>query len=73
MTTFTLKDYLENRMVEEKDKSITINLEPTMFSNVVITMQDRDDTITMLREQLHSLNEELNRLKGLLMKHGISH
>lgn len=67
MTTFTFRDF-----VEEKDGSVTVNVEPIPFAGMV-SIQDKEDTEEMLRHQLHSLNEELNRLKGLLIKHGIPH
>lgn len=72
MTTFTLKDYLENKMIEEKNASVTINVEPIPFAGMV-TLQDKEDTEAMLRHQLHVVQAECMRLKELLTKHGIQH
>lgn len=72
MTTFTLKDYLENKMIEEKNASVTINVEPIPFAGMV-TLQDKEDTEAMLRHQLHIVQAECMRLKELLTKHGIQH
>lgn len=72
MTTFTLKDYLENRMIEEKNNSVTVNVEPIPFAGMV-TLQDKEDTEEMLRHQLQIVQAECMRLKEILAKHGIQH
>jgi len=72
MTTFTLKDYLENKMIEEKDGSITVNVEPIPFAGMV-SVQDKEDTEAMLRHQLQIVQAECMRLKEILAKHGIQH
>lgn len=72
MTTFTLKDYVENKMIEEKDGSVTINVEPIPFAGVV-AIQDKEDTEEMLRFQLRIVTDECNRLRDILAKHGIQH
>jgi len=70
MTTFTLKDYLENKMIEEK--GVTVNVEPIPFVGMV-TLQDKEDTEAMLRHQLQIVQAECMRLKEILTKHGIQH
>jgi len=72
MTTFTLKDYVENKIVEEKDGSVTINVEPIPFAGLV-TLQDQEDREQMLREQLHIVQAECQRLQGLLREAGIKY
>jgi hypothetical protein len=72
MTTFTLKDYLENKMIEEKNGSVTVNVEPIPFAGMV-SIQDKEDTEAMLRHQLHIVQAECMRLKELLTKNGIQH
>ncbi len=72
MTTFTLKDYLENKMIEEKNGSVTINVEPIPFVGMV-SIQDKEDTEAMLRHQLQIVQAECMRLKEILTKHGIQH
>lgn len=72
MTTFTLKDYVDNKMIEEKNGSVTINVEPIPFAGLV-SIQDKEDTEAMLRHQLHIVQAECMRLKELLAKNGIQH
>jgi hypothetical protein len=73
MTTFTFKDF-----VEEKDGSVTVNVEPIPFAGLV-SIQDKEDTESMLRHQLHILNEQLHvvqaecqRLRNKLREAGIN-
>jgi len=72
MTTFTLKDYVENKFVEGKDGSVTINVEPIPFAGLV-TLQDQEDREQMLRDQLHIVQAECNRLRNLLNENGIKY
>jgi hypothetical protein len=67
MTTFTLKDYVDNKLVEEKDGSVTINVEPIPFAGMV-AIQDKEDTEAMLRHQLHLLKERIIELETELAK-----
>lgn len=67
MTTFTLKDY-----VAAKDESVTVNVEPIPFAGLV-TIQDNEDREQMLREQLHIIQAECNRLRNLLNENGIKY
>jgi hypothetical protein len=66
MTTFTTED----RLIAEKDGSITINVEPIPFAGLV-QLQDKEDTEQMLRDQLAIVQAECQRLKKKLMEHGI--
>ena len=72
MTTFTLKDYVENKLIEEKDGSVTVNVEPIPFAGLV-ALQNKEDTEAMLRHQLQIVQAECMRLKELLTKNGIQH
>ena len=67
MTTFTLKDYVDNKLVEEKNGSVTINVEPIPFAGLV-SIQDKEDTEEMLRHQLHLLKERVIELEAELAK-----
>lgn len=67
MTTFTLKDYVENKTVE-----LTVNVEPIPFAGLV-TIQDQEDRELMLREQLHIVQAECQRLQKLLREAGINY
>lgn len=67
MTTFTFKDF-----TEEKDGSVTVNVEPIPFAGLV-SIQDKEDTEAMLRHQLQIVQAECMRLKELLTKNGIQH
>lgn len=67
MTTFTFKDF-----TEEKDGSVTVNVEPIPFAGLV-AIQDKEDTEAMLRHQLQIVQAECMRLKELLTKNGIQH
>lgn len=61
MTTFTLKDYVENK----QDAEVTV--EPIPFAGL-ISIQDKEDTESMLRQQLHILNERVKELEAELAK-----
>ncbi len=60
MTTFTLKDYVENK-TESKDAEVTV--EPIPFAGYV-NIQDQEDTEKMLRDQLHLINEQLQVMQA---------
>lgn len=62
MTTFTSED----RIVAEKDCSFTVNVEPIPFMGWV-TLTDNDDREKMLRDQIHMLQAENERLRKKLM------
>lgn len=101
MTTFTLKDYIDNmysetptklseelaklKIVEEANGSMTVNVmpitcsvthpvitEPIPFAGMV-AIQDQEDRELMLREQLHVVQAECQRLQGILRKNGIQY
>jgi hypothetical protein len=65
MTTFTSED----RLIAEKDGSVTINVEPIPFMGMV-TLTDLEDREQMLREQIHVLQAENQRLRKRLMEYG---
>jgi hypothetical protein len=65
MTTFTSED----RLIAEKDGSVTINVEPIPFMGLV-QIQDKEDLEQMLREQLQILQAENQRLRKKLMEYG---
>jgi hypothetical protein len=65
MTTFTSED----RLIAEKDGSVTINVEPIPFMGMV-TLTDTEDREQMLRDQIHMLQAENRRLHKKLMEHG---
>jgi hypothetical protein len=65
MTTFTLKDYVENKISD-----VTVNVEPIPFAGLV-SIQDKEDTEQMLREQLHVVQAECQRLQAILRQAGI--
>lgn len=101
MTTFTLKDYIDNmysekptklseelnniQIFEEPNGSMTVNVTPVTCSitspvNVepipfagLVTLQDQEDREQMLREQLHIVQAECQRLQGLLREAGIKY
>jgi hypothetical protein len=60
MTTFTLKDYVENKL---ESKSVEIEVEPIPFAGYV-ALQDKEDTEKMLRDQLHMVNEQLQTMQA---------
>lgn len=60
MTTFTLKDYVENK---SENKSVEIEVEPIPFAGYV-SLQDKEDTEKMLRDQLHVVNEQLQTMQA---------
>jgi hypothetical protein len=60
MTTFTLKDYVGNKIIS-KDAEVLV--EPIPFAGYV-NIQDKEDTEKMLRDQLHVINEQLQTLQG---------
>lgn len=101
MTTFTLKDYIDNmysekptklseelnniQIFEEPNGSMTVNVtpvtcsitspvnaEPIPFAGMV-EIQDKEDREEMLRHQLHIVQAECNRLRGLLNENGIKY
>jgi hypothetical protein len=65
MTTFTTED----RIVVEKDGSLTANVEPIPFMGLV-TLTDQEDREQMLRDQIYMLQAENRRLRKKLMEHG---
>ena len=65
MTTFTLKDYVENKISD-----VTVNVEPIPFAGLV-SIQDKEDTEQMLREQLHVVQAECQRRQAILRQAGI--
>lgn len=67
MTTFTLKDYVENKITD-----VTVNVEPIPFAGLV-TIQDKEDREEMLRHQLHIVQAECQRLQRLLTEAGIKY
>ena len=60
MTTFTTQDRI--------DAEITV--EPIPFAGLV-SIQDKEDTEQMLREQLHIVQAECQRLQSILRQAGI--
>jgi hypothetical protein len=60
MTTFTLKDYVENKIIS-KDAEVLV--EPIPFAGYV-NIQDKEDTEKMLRDQLHVINEQLQTMQA---------
>ena len=67
MTTFTLKDYVENKISD-----VTVNVEPIPFAGLV-SIQDKEDREEMLRHQLHIVQAECQRLQTLLRENGIQY
>jgi hypothetical protein len=65
MTTFTSED----RLVAEKDGSVTINVEPIPFMGMV-TLSDQEDREQMLRDQINMLQAENRRLHKKLIDQG---
>jgi hypothetical protein len=63
VTTFTTED-------REVACSVTINVEPIPFAGMV-TLQDTEDREQMLRDQLHIMQAEIQRLRKKLMENGI--
>jgi hypothetical protein len=61
MTTFTTQDRI--------DAEVTV--EPIPFFGMV-QLQDKEDRELMLRDQLHVLQAECQRLKKKLMENGIN-
>ncbi len=60
MTTFTLKDYVENKAIS-KDAEVLV--EPIPFAGYV-NIQDKEDTEQMLRDQLHLVNDQLQTVQA---------
>jgi hypothetical protein len=60
MTTFTLRDYVENKVIS-KDTEVLV--EPIPFAGYV-NIQDKEDTEKMLRDQLHIINEQLQTVQA---------
>jgi hypothetical protein len=82
MTTFTTQDKEEayKKMLEEAPAhigyedavvNVAIEIEPIPFMGMV-QLQDKEDREQMLRDQLHILQAECQRLRKLLMEHGIN-
>jgi hypothetical protein len=82
MTTFTTQDKEEayKKMLEEAPThigyedavvNIDIEIEPIPFMGMV-QLQDKEDREQMLRHQLHVVQAECQRLRKLLMEHGIN-
>ena len=72
MTNFTLGGYIDNKLIQEKDGSLTVNVEPIPFAGMV-AIQDQEDRELMLREQLHVVQAECQRLQKLLRDAGINY
>lgn len=72
MTNFTLGEYIDNKLIQEKDGSLTVNVEPIPFAGMV-AIQDQEDRELMLREQLHIVQAECQRLQKLLRENGINY
>ena len=62
MTTFTTED-------REHAFGETINVEPIPFMGMVI-ITDQEDREQMLRDQIHMLQAECQRLRKKLMEYG---
>ena len=60
MTTFTLKDYVENKIIS---KDVEVLVKPIPFAGYV-NIQDKEDTEQMLRDQLHLINEQLQTVQA---------
>lgn len=70
MTTFTLKDYIDNMTQREKEEiveivkelekheNVSVTVEPIPFAGYV-NIQDQEDTEKMLRDQLHLVRDQL--------------
>jgi hypothetical protein len=65
MTTFTSED----RLVAEKDGSLTLNVEPIPFLGWV-TITDQEDREQMLRDQIYMLQAENRRLRKKILELG---
>jgi hypothetical protein len=65
MTTFTSED----RLVAEKDGSLTLNVEPIPFVGWV-TITDQEDREQMLRDQIYMLQAENRRLRKKILELG---
>lgn len=72
MTNFTLGEYIDNKLIQEKNGSVTINVEPIPFAGMV-AIQDQEDRELMLRDQLHVVQAECQRLQRLLTEAGIKY
>ena len=74
MTTFTTTDREEayKKMLEEAPAHIGYEdaVEPIPFAGMV-NVQDMDDKEAMLREQIRIQQNEIGRLKAILMSNGI--
>jgi hypothetical protein len=60
MTTFTFRDYVENKIIS---KDVEVLAEPIPFAGYV-NIQDKEDTEKMLRDQLHIVNEQLQTMQA---------
>ena len=65
MTTFTSED----RLLAEKDGSLTLNVEPITFVGWV-TITDQEDREQMLRDQINMLQSENRRLRKKILELG---
>jgi hypothetical protein len=65
MTTFTSED----RLVAEKDGSLTLNVEPIPFVGWV-AITDQEDREKMLRDQIYMLQTENRRLRKKILELG---
>jgi len=77
MTTFTLKDYIDNMTQKEKQEisdaldilerrnkqDAEVTVEPIPFAGYV-NIQDQEDTEKMLRDQLHIVGEQLQTMQA---------
>ena len=68
MTTLSLKDYYDNLSVNEPKKEVQ---DDEFSGGIPIPFLgwahiDKEDTEQMLRDQLHTVNEELNEAKKLI-------
>jgi hypothetical protein len=70
MTTFTTEDRKNASPPHIVDTGASY--EPIPFAGLV-ALQDKEDTEQMLRQQLHIVQAECQRLQALLRKNGINY
>ncbi len=70
MTTFTTEDRMNASPPHIVDTGASY--EPIPFAGLV-ALQDKEDTEQMLRQQLHIVQAECQRLQALLRKNGINY
>ncbi len=70
MTTFTTEDRMNASPPHIVDTGASY--EPIPFAGLV-AIQDKEDTEQMLRQQLHIVQAECQRLQALLRKNGINY